>query len=294
MKMKSTTSLLMATVTVLTLCLSFFTVPAFSALRVTNPTSPIKSQRNQDYTALYRLYNSQERRHLYTTSCEEKNSVTQIGSHIYEGIAGYVAVRQMRGTTPLYRLLLSSGGHFYTTNDAEMRSLTQNPANRLEATVGYLATSQTRNTQPFYRLAGVNRHFYTTNEAERNSYLQTAGNKDEGVTGYIWTFGMSPCDGNQPPVAGSFPIIYAQADFQGPSQAVERDFSGNKDWEGSPHRIRSIRVPQGWYLVLYDKRNFRGKSYNLNSDWTPQAGDYWNGRIKSIKVYQGTPPKQPR
>lgn len=97
-----------------------------------------------------------------------------------------------------------------------------------------------------------------------------------------------------PPSPSSFPVIYAQPNYQGPAEAIERDFAGNRDWEGSPHRIRSIRVPQGWYLVLYDKRNFRGKSYNLNSDWTPQPGDYWYGRIKSIKVYKGTPPKQPR
>ena len=97
-----------------------------------------------------------------------------------------------------------------------------------------------------------------------------------------------------PPSPSGFPVIYAQENFQGPAEAVERDFAGSKDWEGSPHRIRSIRVPQGWYLVLYDKRNFRGKSYNLNSDWMPQPGDYWYGRIKSIKVYKGTPPKQPR
>jgi len=97
-----------------------------------------------------------------------------------------------------------------------------------------------------------------------------------------------------PPVSNSFPVIYAQANFQGPAEAVERDFAGRTDWEGSPHIIRSIRVPQGWYLVLYSKRNFKGKSYNLNSDWTPQTGDWWNGRIRSIKVYKETPPKQPR
>lgn len=97
-----------------------------------------------------------------------------------------------------------------------------------------------------------------------------------------------------PPTQASFPVIYAQANFQGPAMAVERDWAGNRDWDGRPHRIRSIRVPQGWYLVLYEKTNFRGKSYNLNSDWTPMPGDYWYGRIKSIKVYQGSPPIQPR
>ncbi len=48
-----------------------------------------------------------------------------------------------------------------------------------------------------------------------------------------------------PPVSNSFPVIYAQANFQGPAEAVERDFAGRTDWEGSPHIIRSIRIPQG-------------------------------------------------
>ena len=102
----------------------------------------------------------------------------------------------------------------------------------------------------------------------------------------------------QPPVEPSkpkgFPTIYAQPNLQGAAEAIENGYAGRSDWEGSPHRIRSIRVPEGWYLVLYSKRNFKGKSYNLNSDWTPQQGDWWNGRIRSIKVYRGTPPKQPR
>jgi len=102
----------------------------------------------------------------------------------------------------------------------------------------------------------------------------------------------------QPPIEPSnpksFPVIYAQADFQGAAEAIENGYAGRSDWEGSPHRIRSIRVSEGLYLVLYSKRDFKGKSYNLDSDCTPQQGDWWNGRIRSIKVYKGTPPKQPR
>ncbi|CAN5660442.1 hypothetical protein BH18ACI1_BH18ACI1_04260 [soil metagenome] len=245
-----------------------------------------------DYVALYRLYNAQSRDHLYTSKCDEKDNVVR-GGFVYEGIAGYVASRQMRRTVPLYRLLLSSGAHFYTTDFREMTSLSQTAGNRSEGIVGYLANNQMKNTVPFYRLASSDRHLYTINEQEKNSYLQTPGNRLEGITGYIWTSGSSRCD-NNPPISGNFPVIYAQANFQGPAQAIEHDFAGTKDWEGSPHQIRSIRVPQGWYLVLYDKRGFRGKSYNLNADWTQQQGDYWYGRIKSIKVYRGNPPIQPR
>ncbi len=267
-------------------------VTIFFASFLLSSTISINAQSN-DYTAVFRLYNQQNQRHVYTRGCDEKNSLIQSGFN-YDGVAFYVATQQKRRTVPLHRLLLGNGGHIYTTSDEEMRSLTANPANRYEAVVGYVASSPQKNTVPLYRLLGGERHLFTTNEQEKNSYLQGSGSRLEGIAAYVWTSGMNPCDGNQPPTSGNFPVIYAQANLQGPAQAIERDFAGHKDWEGSPHRIRSIRVPQGWYLVLYDKRNFKGKSYNLNSDWTPQPGDWWYGRIKSIKVYQGTPPKQPR
>ena len=252
------------------------------------------AQSNNDYVALYRLYNAQTRDRVYTTSCDERNTIVRSG-FADEGVAGYVASRQLRRTTPLYRLLLSSGEHFYTTDLQEMTNLSQTAGNKSEGIVGYVANSQVRRTVPFYRLLGSDRHLYTTNEQEKNNFLQTAGNKSEGVAGYIWSSGRNQCDGGGvSPIPGNFPVIYAQANFQGPAQAIERDFAGSGDWEGNPHVIRSIRVPQGWYLVLYEKRNYKGKSYNLNADWTPQPGDGWYGKIKSIKVYRGNPPIQPR
>jgi len=266
---------------------------AIFALLLMSSVFAIKAQ-NSDYTAVYRLLNPQNQRHLFTPDCREKNNLARSGSFSYEGVAFYVATRQKRRTVPLYRLLLSNGGHFYTTDEQEMQNLTRDPANRYESVVGYVANSPQRDTVPLYRLMANDRHFYTTSEQEKNNYLRNPESRLEGIPGYVWTSGLNPCDGNQPPSAGNFPVIYAQANFQGPAQAVERDFAGSRDWEGSPHQIRSIRVPRGWYLVLYDKRDFRGRSYNLDSDWTPQPGDYWYGRIRSIKVYQGRSPIQPR
>src|SRR5262249_8732269 len=97
-----------------------------------------------------------------------------------------------------------------------------------------------------------------------------------------------------PPVTADSPMIFAQAEFNGPSQAIDRDWAGSKDWDGSPNLVRSIRVPVGWFLVLYSEPNFRGQSRNLDKDWTPQQGDPWHGRVRSIKVYRGKPPTQPR
>lgn len=97
-----------------------------------------------------------------------------------------------------------------------------------------------------------------------------------------------------PPTPASFPVIYAGTNFDGAAEAIERDQANLSDWNGSPHTIRSTRVPDGWYFVLYARRNFRGKSYNLSSNITFAPGDEWYNKIRSIKVYKRTPPKQPR
>jgi len=96
------------------------------------------------------------------------------------------------------------------------------------------------------------------------------------------------------PTPSSFPVIYAGTNFDGPAEAIERDKSELTDWDGSPHTIRSMRVPPGWFFVVYTEKNFRGRSYNINSNMTFAPGDAWYNKIRSIKVYKGKPPIQPR
>jgi len=98
----------------------------------------------------------------------------------------------------------------------------------------------------------------------------------------------------QPPSPSSFPVLYAGTNFDGPAEAIEVDKMELRDWDGSPHTIRSMRVPDGWYLVVYTKRNFRGNSYNVSTNITFAPGDQWYNKIRSIKVYKGRPPIQPR
>ncbi len=99
-----------------------------------------------------------------------------------------------------------------------------------------------------------------------------------------------------PPSPSSFPVIYAQSNYQGPAMAVERDWAGNRDWDGRPHRIRSIRVPEGWRLTLYENTNFRGAETRITSNITWGTGDHWNGRVRSIKVEKinPQPPTEPK
>ena len=93
------------------------------------------------------------------------------------------------------------------------------------------------------------------------------------------------------PVPGGFAVVYAQNNYNGPAMAVERDWPGHRDWDGRPHRIRSIRVPQGRPIMVYERANYQGKSYLVTSDWAPQPGDWWYGKIRSIKVNPGPQPR---
>lgn len=93
-----------------------------------------------------------------------------------------------------------------------------------------------------------------------------------------------------PPTSGDFPIIYAQANYQGPAEAIENGYAGRSDWEGSPHRIRSIRVPAGWKLTLYTERNYRGTETTIASSISWNSGDWWNGRVRSIRVSRDNAP----
>lgn len=93
------------------------------------------------------------------------------------------------------------------------------------------------------------------------------------------------------PTPGGDPVIYAQRNFNGPAMALVENWPRLKDWDGSPHHIRSIRVPQGRPIMVYSQTNYRGRSYLVTSDWAPQPGDWWYGRIRSIKIDVGPQPR---
>lgn len=92
------------------------------------------------------------------------------------------------------------------------------------------------------------------------------------------------------PAPGDFPVIYAQANYQGPAEAIENGYAGRSDWEGHPHRIRSIRVPVGWKLTLYTERNYRGTESTITSSISWNSGDWWNGRVRSIRASKDNTP----
>jgi hypothetical protein len=50
--------------------------------------------------------------------------------------------------------------------------------------------------------------------------------------------------------------------------------------------ISSLRVPQGYRVVLYEHENFKGKTYTLTSDKSVFTLSGWNDKASSIAVYR--------
>lgn len=251
------------------------------------------AQGRNDYVALHRLYNSQTGDHLYTTDCREKDDAVRSSGYVYESVAGYVATRQARRTAPLYRLLLGSGEHFYTSDQNEVNDLTRDSGNRSEGIVGYLSDRQERNTAPFYRLLTGERHLYTADEREKNNLLGDSANRLEESPGYIWTTGRNNCDsfGGNGSIGGDYPVIYSKTDFTGESKILKENWNVNDNWSGDPHTIRAIRVPSGWYVALYTRGNYRGRSFLMSNDAVFTTDNEWYDNIGSIKISKGKPPR---
>jgi hypothetical protein len=125
-----------------------------------------------------------------------------------------------------------------------------------------------------------------------SNWSPPTNNMWSGLVRSIRVYG--PGDQDRPPVSGSYPVIYAQRGYSGPAMAVERDQPELRDWDGSPHSIRSIRVPEGWRLIIYEQPEYRGRSETLTSNWSPSSSDWWSGRVRSIRVYRDNPLIQPR
>jgi hypothetical protein len=91
----------------------------------------------------------------------------------------------------------------------------------------------------------------------------------------------------------ALPVVDAERWFNGESLPLPRDWAGAADWNGGGHTVSSIRVPQGWQLVLFTNPGFTGAATLVGTDW--QASPDPKERVRSIRVYRpGETPVVPR
>jgi Repeat of unknown function (DUF5648)/Purple acid Phosphatase, N-terminal domain len=161
------------------------TAPDVNASATTPAAAPPSGGANPSAAKvpLYRAVSTSNGGHLYTTNAGEQSP----SAFKPEGVTGYVAISQIEGTNPLYRLVNASGDYTLTT-DPNARAAATAQGYRDDGTIGYIANSQVPGTQPLYQVisADSKHHFYTTDAGERQQVLGQ-GWKDQGIVGYIWT-----------------------------------------------------------------------------------------------------------
>ena len=130
---------------------------------------------------MMRLYNPNSGEHLYSSSINERNTLTQLG-WVYEGISWY---NPASSSTPVYRLYNpNNGDHHYTISVNERDTLDMIGWN-YEGICWYADDSQ---SSPVYRLFNPNQlnegaHLFTTSTNERDT-LARIGWIYEGIAWY--------------------------------------------------------------------------------------------------------------
>lgn len=144
-----------------------------------SPKDPVPPVGNKN---IYRLYNTQNREHLYTSDVNEKNQLPKISKDWkYEGLAWQ---GPSSSNTPVYRVYNpQSGEHLYTRDNYEISVLTSKYGWKKEGVAFYSGGSQ-----PVYRLynaaAGIGSHFITLDSYEKTVLTTKQGWKYEGIAWY--------------------------------------------------------------------------------------------------------------
>lgn len=170
------------------------------------PSESENSNGSKNSVDIYRLYNSGNNEHLYTTSQEEVNTLTRTGWK-YEGI-GWKAPASGDGVYRLYSPVTRA--HLYTKDTNEVKTLSGRgwSVDNNNSPLFYSGKSGT----PVYRLynEGIKLHLLTTDKNEYN-VLKDQGWKQEGIALYGISSGSN--SQNQIDSKQEAEIIRQSADF---------------------------------------------------------------------------------
>jgi hypothetical protein len=86
---------------------------------------------------------------------------------------------------------------------------------------------------------------------------------------------------------GDAVILYTDASYRGQSATVLPGSYATMTQLGFPDKaLSSLQVPPGFRVILYERENFGGRSYTINSSRTGFSFSGWNDRASSIRVYR--------
>ncbi|GLB34738.1 hypothetical protein LshimejAT787_0203030 [Lyophyllum shimeji] len=138
-------------------------------------------------TSLYRMYNSDNTDHFYTTNTGEYVQAVSQAGYKYEGTAAAVFSSRQPDTVPFYRLYKSGvKDHFYTTSAVE-RDAAIKAGYVFEKTEGYVYPSTVACGIPLYRAyrSGAGDHFYTVSASEIEAAVASGHYVREGIAAYV-------------------------------------------------------------------------------------------------------------
>lgn len=83
-------------------------------------------------------------------------------------------------------------------------------------------------------------------------------------------------------------IIYSDEDYRGQSATLlPGTYNTMSQANGFPdNALSSLKVPQGYRVILYEYENLQGKSYTITNDKTGFTISGWNDKTSSIAVYR--------
>lgn len=156
-----------------TLLKSLSAVALAAGVFVTTFTMPTAAKAETS-VEIYRLYNSVNGEHLYTTDANEKNVLSAMADWTYEGIGWYASSTG----TPVYRLYNDAlGNHLYTTDTNEVNVLTTTDSH----------WSVDNNGQPLFYSGGSVPVYRVYNEGLKGMHhLTTDKNEYDTLPSYGW------------------------------------------------------------------------------------------------------------
>ena len=142
--------------------------------------------------SVYRLYDSANGDHFFTTSASERDGVTAANPAYHSEGVGFQAVDpSTAGASAVFRFYNDQGGHFYTASTAERDSvMSTNPAYHYEGIGFYESNHAGSGLTPVYRYydQADGGHFFTADAAEKASVdANSPGLHYEGIAFYAPT-----------------------------------------------------------------------------------------------------------
>ena len=245
-------------------------IPSSSTTLTEQSTPPSRTSRALNKTiatqAMYRLYNPNNKEHLYTSSFNEAKSLIETGWGDYEGVAWYAPKSGM----PVYRLYNKSlKDHHYTMSINERDTLVAKHGWSYEQIAWY---SDVKKTIPVYRAfnAGLvsGSHNYTKDKNEQSVLTTQRGWTNEGIA---WFGSNTVPSNNQDQILKQIHLPNRWYTVNGEKRHTDQKSNWMTGFQWISGKV--YYFDQSGNMKKNTTVTDRGNTYRLNADGTLTSGD---------------------